>query len=132
MRRLLANGLLAIFITITLIFTAVVSRAGHEAMSGVSSVKDGVKATLKVSPKVVDLFLLDAESGKELTGATVTAVITLPSGGEVEKSLMGMKMGEVYSYMNSLDASRKGTYRFEILVVIDGKEKKFDFSYDLK
>ncbi len=132
MRRTLSAGLLTV--ALTLMVAAGISWATmkHHGGSKISSVKDGVKATLMLSPNMVDLLLADAGTGRTLRGAKVKAVITLPDGQKIEKELLGMKMGDVFSYMNSLDTSHKGRYHFAIVVAIDGKQIKFDFSYQMK
>ena len=127
-----SKGMLAL--VLTLILVAGLSWAGmkHHGGEGVSRVKDGIKATLKLSPRMVDLLLVDATTGRTLTDAKVKAVIILPDGAKVEKDLIGMKMGDVFSYMNSLDTSRKGTYRFDIVTTIEGRKISFDFDHELK
>lgn len=99
------------------------------AVSAETSTKssDGVKAVLKTDPakKMIDLFL--SEGANEITDAKVTASVTLPDGQKVEKDLIGMKMGEAYSFMNSLDMSKPGRYSFEITIKKSGKSVKFQF-----
>src|SRR3990170_4860234 len=90
----------------------------HVPSEAVSKVEKGIKATLKVTPSknMVDLILEDAKTGKPITEADVNAKIQLPDDTHVDKKLIGMKMGETFSFMNSLDMSRKGTYYFEFFV----------------
>lgn len=90
---------------------------------------DGVKAVLKTDParKMIDLFLSKLPSGKEITDAKVKASVTFPDGRKVEKDLIGMKMGEAYSFMNSLDMSKPGRYSFDIAIKSSGKSLKFEF-----
>lgn len=106
----------------------------HVPSEGVSKVEKGIKATLKVTPSknMVDLILENAKTGKQVTSADVNAKIQLPDDSHVEKKLIGMKMGEIFSFMNSLDMSRKGTYYFEIFVRAANKDIKFNFEHHLK
>lgn len=101
---------------------------------GVTQVEKGIKATLKVTPSksMVDLILEDAKTGKPITKADVNAKIQLPDNSHLEKKLMGMKMGGVFSFMNSLDLSRKGTYHFGILVKAADKDIQFNFEHQFK
>lgn len=91
---------------------------------------DGIKAVLRLDPakSMVDLYLSDAKTGKEITSGRVKAVITMPDGEKIEKELMGMKMGEVFSFMNSLNMSRKGRYVFDITVDTGKTRVRFNFS----
>lgn len=95
----------------------------------------GIKAVLNVDPakSMVDLYLSDSKTQKELTGANakVKATIILPKGEKVEKELIGMKMGDSFSFMNSLDMSRKGSYIFDINVEMGKTTHKFNFHYDI-
>ena len=70
---------------------------------------------------MVDLFLSELKGRKEITDAKVTASVTFPDNRIVEKELIGMKMGEAYSFMNSLDMSRPGRYSFNITIKTSGK-----------
>ncbi|MBI2400055.1 MAG: hypothetical protein HYV23_03205 [Deltaproteobacteria bacterium] len=101
------------------------------AASAETSIKssDGVKAVLKTDPAkmMIDLFLSEP-GGKEITDAKVTASVTFPDGRKVKKDLIGMKMGEAYSFMNSLDMSRPGRYSFDIAIKSSGKSIKFEFT----
>lgn len=94
---------------------------------------DGVKAVLKTDPakKMIDLFLSEQEGGKEITDAVVKASVTLPDGTKVQKDLIGMKMGEAYSFMNSLDMSRPGRYSFVIFIKSSNKSIKFEFTQNI-
>lgn len=105
------------------------------AASAETSVKssDGVKAVLKTDPakKMIDLFLSEVPGGKEITDAKVTASVTFPDGRKVEKDLIGMKMGEAYSFMNSLDMSRPGRYSFDISIESSGRSIKIEFTQNI-
>ena len=48
------------------------------------------------------------------------------------KELFGMKMGEDFSFMNTLDMSKKGSYSFAIAVEAGKKKVKFNFRYEVK
>ena len=106
----------------------------HVPSDGVSKIEKGIKATLKVTPSknMVDLILEDAKTGKPITEADVNAKIQLPDDSHVEKKLIGMKMGDIFSFMSSLDMSRKGTYYFEFFVRAANKDIKFNFEHHLK
>ncbi len=106
----------------------------HVSSDGVSKTEKGIKATLKVTPSknMVDLILVDAKTGKPITEADVNAKIHLPDDSHVEKKLIGMTMGDIFSFMNSLDMSRKGTYYFEFFVRSANKDIKFNFEHHLK
>ena len=106
----------------------------HAPSAGETKIENGIKATLKVtlSKNMIDLILEDAKTGKAITEADVNAKIQLPDGSHVEKKLMGMKMGDIFSFMNSLDMSRKGTYHFGIFGRAANKEIEFYFEYLLK
>lgn len=90
----------------------------------------GVKGVLKTDParKMIDLFLSELPSGEEIIDAKVRATITYPDGKKVEKDLIGMKMGDVYSFMNSLDFSKAGRYSFDISIQSSGKSVKLEFT----
>ena len=94
---------------------------------------EGVKAVLKTDParKMMDLFLSELPGGKEITDAKVTASVTFPDGRKVEKDLIGMKMGEAYSFMNSLDMSRPGRYSFDISIESSGRSIKIEFTQNI-
>ena len=106
----------------------------HVPSDGVSKIEKGIKATLKVTPSknMVDLILEDAKTGKPITEADVNAKIQLPDDSHVEKKLIGMKMGDIFSFMNSLDMSRKGPYYFEFFVRSADKDIKLNFEHHLK
>ena len=106
-----------------------ISAVADNAMAATKLTKtvDGLTATLTVSPNTADLLLVDAASGRAVTDALVTATVVHPNGQKHVKELMGMKMGEDYSYMNSIDMSTKGIYTFHIIVEIGKKTVKFDF-----
>lgn len=99
-----------------------------------TSTESGIKATLKVnqSSSMVDLYLAEEKTGAPVTSGKVFAKIKLPNGKIVEKELMGMKMGQEYSFMNSLDLSLKGKYSFDITVVAGSTRARFDFMYTAK
>lgn len=101
--------------------------------SGFAKTSGGIKAVLNVDPakSMVDLYLSDSKTQKEITGAKVKATIILPKGEKVEKELIGMKMGDAFSFMNSLDMSRKGSYIFDINVEMGKTTHKFNFHYDI-
>ena len=106
----------------------------HVPSEAVSKVEKGIKATLKVTPSknMVDLILEDAKTGKAITEADVNAKVQMPDGSLIEKKLAGMKMGEMFSFMNSLDMHAKGTYRFDISVRTGNRDIQFNFQYDNK
>ena len=106
----------------------------HVPSEAVSKVEKGIKATLKVTPSknMVDLILEDAKTGKPITKADVNAKIQLPDDSHVEKKLIGMKMGDVFSFMSVLDMSRKGTYNLEFFVRSANKDIKFNFEHHVK
>ncbi len=114
-------------------FVVAVALAGSATADEMSNTSGNIKATLKADPKnsMVDLYLMDTDTRSEITAAKVKAVITTPKG-KVEKELMGMKMGEAYSFMNSLDMSAKGRYDFDIYVDTGKKKTKFGFSHEVK
>ena len=106
----------------------------HDPSAGESKIEKGIKATLKVTPSknMVDLILEDAKTGKAITEADVNAKVQMPDGSLIEKKLTGMKMGEMFSFMNSLDMHAKGTYRFDISVRTGNRDIQFNFRYDNK
>lgn len=109
----------------------------HDPSAGESKIEKGIKATLKVTPSknMVDLILEDAKTGKAITEADVNAKVQMPDGSLIEKKLTGMKMGEMFSFMNSLDMHLmhlKGTYRFDVFVKTGGQDVQFNFQYDVK
>jgi hypothetical protein len=94
---------------------------------------EGVKGVLKTDPakKMVDLFLSELPGGKEITDAKVRASVTFPDGRKLEKELLGMKMGEAYSFMNSLDMSRPGRYSFDISIESSGRSVRLEFTHNI-
>lgn len=121
----------------------ILAQTGQNVLSNESRVVDGIKATLKVtaSQNMIDLILSDAKTGKSITNAKVSAFMKGPDGKVLEKELMGMKMGEEFSFMNTLDMSRKGSYSFDITVEVEKKlapegfnqgKVKFNFVYEVK
>lgn len=117
-------------------------KMGHQT-EGEIKISDGIKGRLKVTPamSMIDFYLADARTGEVITGVKVRVMITKPDGKKVEKDLPGMKMGEVFSYMNTLDFSLKGVYTFDITAEVKKKigEKDFDkervtfsFTYEVK
>lgn len=93
-----------------------------------------VKAVLKIDPEksMVDLYLNDAVSNRPITDARVKAAVKTPDGKKIEKELIGMRMREAFSYMNTLEMSKKGKYSFEIKVDSGGTKVLFSFFYDAK
>lgn len=106
--------------------------AGAPAETSIKS-SEGVKAVLKTDPakKMMDLFLSELPGGKEITEAKVKAIVTFPDGRKVEKDLIGMKMGDAYSFMNSLDMSRPGRYSFDISIESSGRSIKIEFTQNI-
>lgn len=138
------------FVTFLLLFPVIVSpviagmdhKMGHQA-DGEIKIVGGVKGRFKVTPEMsmIDLYLADARTDQVITGAKVKATITPPDGKMVEKDLPGMKMGETFSYMNTLDLSLKGVYAFDITAEIkktigkkdfDKERVTFSFTYEVK
>lgn len=123
------------FVTFLLLFAMISSaspqmnhKMGHQT-EGETKIMDGIKGRLKVTPamSMLDLYLADAKTGEVITQAKVKATITMPDGKKVEKDLPGMKMGETFSYMNTLDFSLKGVYTFDITAEVKKKIGKKDF-----
>lgn len=125
----LTRGGLALFFALTM---ALIYKTDAKAET-ITDVEKGIKATLKVdaSKSMVDLFLNEEASGKPILEAKVKAKVTTPEGKKVEKDLVGMKMGGVFSYMNMLDMSGKGRYIFDIKVEADKKSALFNFSLEI-
>jgi len=128
-------------VSFTAIFVMLILSAGgswgemrHDPSAGESKIEKGIKATLKVTPSknMVDLILEDAKTGKAITEADVNAKVQMPDGSHTEKKLTGMKMGEIFSFMNSLDMHAKGTYRLDISVRTGNRDIQFNFQYDNK
>lgn len=114
----------------------------HQA-EGETKIIDGVKGRFKVTPamSMLDLYLVDAKTEKTITGAKVKTIITMPDGKKAEKDLTGMKMGETFSYMSTMDFSLKGVYTFDIAVDVqnkaatkefDKKRANFSFTYEVR
>ena len=106
--------------------------AGIAYSSGImTNVLDGVKADLKLDEKqkTIDLHLSDVNTKKAITDASVTAMVRLPGNEKKEITLTGMKMGEEFSHMNSLDTAKKGDYIFRIKVLRGKKELIFSFAF---
>ncbi|CAG1065435.1 hypothetical protein BAC1_01016 [uncultured bacterium] len=121
---------------VTVLFLIVFTLGFYASIvSAETSVKSsgGVKGVLKTDPakKMVDLFLSELPSGKEITDAKVRASVTFPDGRKVEKDLLGMKMGEAYSFMNSLDMSRPGRYSFDISIESSGRSIRLEFTHNI-
>ena len=138
MKRLMKAVLLTLFLAAQPAFASTDhGRHDHgnadQAVVGTTT-ETGIKATLKVnrSQSMVDLYLTATGTGASVTSGKVFAIIKLPNGKTVEKELMGMKMGQEYSFMNSLDLSLKGRYDFDISVTAGGKQARFDFIYTAK
>lgn len=132
MRNSLLGALGGIFII--LLAQVTLAQMRHETSVGETKVVDGIKATFKVTPSMsmVDIVLSDAKTGKEITKAKVTGVVTNPDGTTQTKELVGGKMGEQYSFMNTVDLSRKGKYSLDIRVEVDKKKVSFNFGYEVK
>ena len=134
MGKIFKRTLMALFVAIVFIAGISWGEMKHVPSDGVSKIEKGIKATLKVTPSknMVDLILEDAKTGKPITKADVNAKIQLPDDSHVEKKLIGMKMGDIFSFMNTLDMSRKGTYYFEFFVRSANKDIKFNFEHHIK
>lgn len=134
MGEIFKSTLMALFVAFVFIAGISWGEMKHVPSDGVSKIEKGIKATLKVTPSknMVDLILEDVNKGKPITEADVNAKIQLPDDSHVEKKLIGMKMGDIFSFMSSLDMSRKGTYHFEIFVRTANKDIKFNFEHHLK
>ena len=132
MRMALVIMLIGIFMP--LVPNTVWSQMEHKMPAGESKTADTIKATFKVTPSMnmIDVLLAYADTGREITTAKVLAVIKGPDGKVQEKELLGMKMGEDFSFMNTLDMSKKGRYSFAITVEVMKKKVKFDFVYEVK
>jgi hypothetical protein len=132
----------AVFLTLFLAALPALAATDHgrhdhgsvdQAIAGTAT-EAGIKATLKVNRpnSMVDLYLADEKTGMPVTSGKVLAEIKLPDGKTVEKELIGMKMGQEYSFMNSLDLSLKGKYAFDISVSAGSRRARFDFIYTAK
>ena len=126
----------AIIVLAGLLFSSQIALAQmeHDMPAGESKVANDIKATLAVTPSksMVDLVLVGAKDSKTITAAKVAAQIKGPDGNVQKKDLLGMKMGEVFSYMNTLDMSKKGSYSFDIVVEVEKKKVKFNFVYEVR
>ncbi|MBI5328034.1 MAG: hypothetical protein HZB80_07075 [Deltaproteobacteria bacterium] len=102
--------------------------------AGEAKTTDGIKAVLKVTPSqnMVDLLLYDFKTGKAITEAKVAVKVKGPDNKVQEKELLGMQMGEEFSFMNRLDTAKKGSYSFAIAVGIGKKNIKLNFVYEVK
>src|SRR3989337_2880891 len=134
MGKIFKRTLMALFVAVVFIAGISWGEMKHVPSDGVSKIEKGIKATLKVTPSknMVDLILEDAKTGKAITEADVNAKVQMPDGSLIEKKLAGMKMGEMFSFMNSLDMHAKGTYRFDISVRTGNRDIQFNFQYDNK
>jgi len=134
MGKIFKRTLMALFVAVVFIAGISWGEMKHVPSDGVSKIEKGIKATLKVTPSknMVDLILEDSKTGKPITEAHVNAKIQLPDDSHVEKKLIGMKMGDIFSFMSSLDMSRKGTYYFEFFVRSANKDIKFNFEHHIK
>ena len=134
MEKIFKSTLMALFVSVVFIAGISQGEMKHVPSDGVSKIEKGIKATLKVTPSknMIDLILEDAKTGKPVTEADVNAKIQLPDDSHVEKKLIGMKMGDIFSFMSSLDMSRKGTYYFEFFVRSADKDIKFKFEHHIK
>ena len=134
MGKIFKRTLMALFVAIVFIAGISWGEMKHVPSDGVSKIEKGIKATLKVTPSknMIDLILEDAKTGKPVTEADVNAKIQLPDDSHVEKKLIGMKMGDVFSFMSVLDMSRKGTYNLEFFVRSANKDIKFNFEHHVK
>ena len=134
MGKIFKRTLMALFVAIVFIAGISWGEMKHVPSDGVSKIEKGIKATLKVTPSknMVDLILEDAKTGKPITEADIIAKIQLPDDSHVEKKLIGMKMGDVFSFMSVLDMSRKGTYNLEFFVRSANKDIKFNFEHHVK
>lgn len=127
-----------IFFLLFLIFiTPAMAQKDHKMkhqMEGETKVVDGIKGRFKVQPSMgmFDLYLTDEKTDKVITQAKVRVAVTMPHGKKIEKDLSGMKMGEVFSFMNTLDMSMKGKYIFDITADVDKNRLTFPFSYEVK
>ena len=134
MKKIITHIVAGIFVVCIFMIGFAWGEMKHVPSEAVSKVEKGIKATLKVTPSknMVDLILEDAKTGKPITEADVNAKIQLPDDTHVDKKLIGMKMGDIFSFMSSLDMSRKGTYYFEFFVRSADKDIKFYFEHHLK
>ena len=134
MKKIITHIVAGIFVVCIFMIGFAWGEMKHVPSAGESKVEKGIKATLKVTPSknMVDLIIEDVKTGRTITEANVNAKIQLPDGSHVEKKLTRMKMGEVFSFMNSLDMRQKGTYHFEIFVKSGDKDIRFNFEHYVK
>lgn len=101
---------------------------------GDTAMADGIKAVFKFTPSysMVDLVLIDASTGQQITKAKVSVDVTDPKGRLQKKELISGKMGEKYSFMNTLDVSEKGSYKVTVFVELDGKRVNYSFGFEVK
>lgn len=121
-------------ILVILNFVLLTSTFSFDAFADMTKTSHGIKAVLKVTEEksMVDLYLQKAgKTPIAITDAKVKAVVTTPDGKKVEKELIGMWMDKAYSFMNTLDMSKKGRYIFEITVE-RGNTVNFEFSRDVQ
>lgn len=131
MKRVLYSSITFLLLLLVVISPATAqmnNKMGHQT-EGETKVVDGIKGRLKVTPamSMFDLYLTDAKTGEVIIQAKVKATTTMPDGKKVEKELPGMKMGETFSYMNTMDLSLKGVYTFDITAEVKKEIAKKDF-----
>lgn len=104
------------------IASPITAHTGHE-MEGEGKVVEGIEGWLKVTPAMnrIDFYLYDSKKDKTITTVKVSATITMPDGKKIEKELPGTKTEETFSFMNTVDLSVKGIYRFEIIAKVQYK-----------
>lgn len=123
------------FLLPLIVFAAVALTAPAMAGAvGMTKTENGIKAYLNVDPSrsMVELYLADAKTQDVLTVAKVRLKAILPDGTLVEKDLIGMKMGPVFSFMNTVDLSLKGRYSFDIIIDTGEKTATLKFSTDIQ
>ncbi|MBI5199542.1 MAG: hypothetical protein HZA09_05965 [Nitrospirae bacterium] len=127
-------GLILMGIFISFVASIVFVQMTQGTAQGESKVVDGVKAVLNVTPSMsmVDVVLTYADTGKTITNGKVFASVKGPDGKVEKKELVGGTMGKEFSFMNTLNLSRKGKYSFDITTEIDNKKVKFNFDYHKK
>ena len=94
--------------------------------------KARMEAAIKVDPSknTLDVYIKDIKTGNPVTGASVKATVISPGGKRVMKELSGMKMGDGYSYMGSIDAAEKGLYVIDVSVERGRDKAWFNFKYE--
>jgi hypothetical protein len=127
-------GLILMGIFISLVASIVFAQTSHGTAQGEGKVMDGVRAVLNVKPSMsmVDVVLINADTGKTITSGKVFASVKGPDGKFEKKELVGGTMGKDFSYMNTLNLSQKGKYCFDITAEIENKKVKFNFDYHKK